>query len=343
MNLVYYHPIALESLHPLHRCVNPLISLMDRSQQKWPEFDYEILFPMPKNPKKQDFLDLCYNRIRELCSSTDTVTLLWSGGIDSTFILCLMIDTGIADQLYKEKRFNIAINLASSKENPVMYSEVISKKYTNCLVQADKVLKNPQHYGKIITGEMADNLTGSLTMKSCVDYYNDFSVIHEDWKTRSLDWFTRNLDDVSKDIAIDNILDIVKTSPIEILTAHDLFWYLNFNLKWQAVNFRIASHCLDQDTGNLLIKHLVHFFNTEKFQEWSILEGHYFVGNSWAEYKMPLKDFIFSVTKDRNYFENKIKFPSLSSLLKFKDTFDFIYKEEDKYVFSKEKINVFRA
>ena len=107
-------------------------------------------------------------------------------------------------------------------------------------------------------------------------------------------------------------------------------------MKWQAVNFRIVSHCSNQETGNKLINQLMHFFNTEDFQHWSLTEGHYFTGTKWGDYKLCMKEPIFKVTNDSNYFKYKTKHPSLPGLLRYKDTFDFIYKENDSFVFTKE-------
>ena len=84
MNLIYYHPIALKNKHPFHRCINPLISVLDRTENSWPNFKYQNLFPMPLIPQKQNFLELSYNRVKEIVNTSSHVTVMWSGGIDST-------------------------------------------------------------------------------------------------------------------------------------------------------------------------------------------------------------------------------------------------------------------
>ena len=96
MNLIYYHPIALKNKHPFHRCINPLISVLDRTENSWPNFKYQNLFPMPLIPQKQNFLELSYNRVKEIVNTSSHVTVMWSVGIDSTFILCLFIELGLA-------------------------------------------------------------------------------------------------------------------------------------------------------------------------------------------------------------------------------------------------------
>lgn len=338
MNLIYYHPIALKSPHTFHKCVNPLISVMDRTSDQWPKFKYTNLFPMPDLKEHSlDFFDISIKRINELTNHGKHVNVLWSGGIDSTYILTLMIELGIADKLFKENRLTIGLNLDSIRENPKLYEDFIKPKYISCVVQSDNLISNPIPDQITITGEMADNLVGSLTMKSCVDYYNDFQVIYKD-KQVAIDWMARKLEKPEKNILQEFIENVCHSSPVEIVNSHDLLWYLNFNFKWQAVNFRIVSHSKNQEVGNTLIHNLKHFFNTEEFQQWSMTEGHHFKGNSWAEYKTVMKKQIYKITSDQEYFNNKTKHPSLPALLRYKDTFDFIYEENGIYKFTKTPI-----
>lgn len=337
MKLVYYHPIAIKNKHPFQKVINPLISVMDRTVRTWPDYEYENLYPMPMTFEPKNFQELSVSRINQLISSKNKVKLLWSGGIDSTYIACLMIDLGIMDRLLSEERLQIGLNADSIKENPVFFEKFL-KKYMSVIVQSDTILKDPEDDEIIITGEMADNLVGSLTMKSCVDFYNDFSVVHESWKQRPLEWLVRKLDGIETTVLTDFIEETVAMAPVELISGHDLFWYMNFNFKWQAVNFRIVSHAINNEVGNKLINNLAHFFNTEDFQAWSLSEGHYFNGSGWGEYKSVMKKYIYQVNGDSEYFKYKTKFPSLPSLLRYKDTYDFIYHDGNNYIFSKQEL-----
>lgn len=339
MNLVYYHPIAITNKHPFQKCVNPLISVMDRTTNHWPNFEYKNLFPMPMAQAfEPDFMEISISRAMELTSGQENINILWSGGIDSTFILCLFESIGILSKLKNSGRLIIGLNGDSIKEYPGFYQKFLLKNYGDCLVQANTILENPLAGETIITGEMADNLVGSLTMKSCVDYHNDFSIVHKN-KQIAIDWLGRNLVNDEREILREFIWNVCENSPVELMTCHDLLWYLNFNFKWQAVNFRIVSHATNGIIGNILINNIKHFFNTEQFQQWSILRGHYFTGDSWKDYKIPLKKHILDVTGDTSYYMNKTKYPSLPSLLRFKDTFDFIYENNGGYEFTKKMVD----
>jgi hypothetical protein len=339
MNLVYYHPIALTNKLAFHQCINPLISVMDRTKNHWPNFEYKNLFPMPSLPDSApNFIKLSHERAKQLTTNDKHIKILWSGGIDSTFIMTVLIESGILDDLHKAGRLTIGLNQDSIKEYPEFFEKYIKNSYLDCTVQADEILSKPEKNEIIITGEMADNLVGSLTMKSCVDYYNDFSTIFKD-KEVAIKWLGRNLDTNDQNSLREFIEQVCSNSPVELKTCHDLLWYLNFNFKWQAVNFRIVSHAPDSATGNQLIANLHHFFNTIEFQHWSMLEGHHFAGSSWRDYKMVMKKQIYTVTGHGDYFKYKTKWPSLPSLLRYKDTYDFIYDlENGSYRFSKEPL-----
>ena len=338
MNLVYYHPIALVNKEVFQKCVNPLISVMDRTANKWPSFKYLNMFPMPiVSNATPNFMSLSVARIHELTDHDQHVNILWSGGIDSTFIMTLMIDLGIAQKLYSQDRLTIGLNQDSIRENPVFYEKFINPNFGSCVVQANHLLTNPQFDQVTITGEMADNLVGSLTMKSCVDYYNDFSIVHQPMR-KSIEWLARNLKGDDVNLLEEFIEYTVNKSPVELITCHDLLWYLNFNFKWQAVNFRIVSHAADEEVGNQLIKNFKHFFNTDDFQQWSLKEGHYFTGDNWGDYKKVMKEQIYQVTNDLEYFKYKTKHPSLPALLRYTDTFDFIYEFNGTYKFTKTQL-----
>ena len=341
MNLVYYHPIAIANKYPFQKVINPLISVMDRTTNTWPPYNYINLFPMPVlKGHCPDFSTLSFDRAKDITENEKRIGVLWSGGIDSTFILTTMIESGVLEKLKSEGRLVIGLNQESIRENPVFYDIFIKKYFLDCVVQSDVLLQKPELVDIIITGEMADNLVGSLTMKTCVDYYNDFSVVHKPYGL-AIDWLCRKLDESDKVLLTNFIEESISNSPVELISCHDLLWYLNFNYKWQAVNFRIVSHAADEANGNALINKLVHFFNTEEFQQWSMHEGHHFEGSNWSTYKMPLKQQIFNVTRDQDYFDKKTKYPSLPGLLRYKDTFDFIYYNTDNggYHFTKKALH----
>ena len=87
-----------------------------------------------------------------------------------------------------------------------------------------------------------------------------------------------------------------------------------------------------------MIKNFKHFFNTDDFQQWSLKEGHYFTGDNWGDYKKVMKEQIYQVTNDLEYFKYKTKHPSLPALLRYTDTFDFIYEFNGTYKFTKTQL-----
>ena len=58
------------------------------------------------------------------------------------------------------------------------------------------------------------------------------------------------------------------------------------------------------------------FFVTEDFQRWAILNNHLKIGKTWESYKLLPKELVLKSTNDPNYYENKIKVGSLSSVFR---------------------------
>ena len=82
---------------------------------------------------------------------------------------------------------------------------------------------------------------------------------------------------------------------------------------------------------NFLKNYYHHFFSSEEFQKWSMLNHHLKIGKDWTSYKQESKNFIYEFNKDENYRDYKIKSGSLYTLflqkrtaLGITDNFEFI-------------------
>ncbi|CAK9077117.1 unnamed protein product [Durusdinium trenchii] len=125
----------------------------------------------------------------------------------------------------------------------------------------------------------------------------EMGVVRPDQKERWLAWF----------------LPFVDRCPVKISTTFDLLWWLNLACKWQTVCLRLFQRRPSLSWADL--KRIVHFFQTEDFQQWSFRPEHHAAKmpdhQRWSSYKQPLKEYIFEYTQDTNYFEHKLKAGSL--------------------------------
>lgn len=82
----------------------------------------------------------------------------------------------------------------------------------------------------------------------------------------------------------------IKKSPVPIVNAYDLLWWLNFSMKWQHVSLRIP--LLMEYTGEaqstLRMNRTVNFFDTDDFEQWSYHNHHLkmYDRSDWATYKV---------------------------------------------------------
>lgn len=82
----------------------------------------------------------------------------------------------------------------------------------------------------------------------------------------------------------------IAKSPVPIVNAYDLLWWLNFSMKWQHVSLRIP--LLMEYTGEaqstLRMNRTVNFFDTDDFEQWSYHNHHLkmYDRSDWATYKV---------------------------------------------------------
>ena len=102
----------------------------------------------------------------------------------------------------------------------------------------------------------------------------------------------------------------VKNSPYEVETVFDLYWWLNFSLKWHWLVYCYPTNYLNSPN----LKSQNDFANGKDLQVWSIMNKDKKHKGTWLSYKYELKDFIYKFTKDADYRDNKVKIKSLVPL-----------------------------
>lgn len=313
---------------------NPSISLIDRSRTiKCPPVDVMILDPMPNWTKSERFENLCYQRYDELISFLDKrndkkLLIFYSGGIDSTLIVALAI---AHPRFHEHKhRIFIAYNEESIKENPRFWHNFIIKKFSGRLIGSlgyHRYIRDENYL--CVTGEFADNIFGSLTLKSYMDNTGDFDAIHKNFDITGLPWLLNKIKEKKHvDTCREMIEKIIATSPKTLESNHDCFWWLNFVLKWQAVKFRLCSHSPTANGVGIMASNVLHFFETVHFQNWAVMSDETKVENDWYSYKLPAKKMIYSINHDEYYFKWKTKYPSIPGITRYSNTHDFIYFDE---------------
>jgi hypothetical protein len=342
MNLLYYNPIDLYSkenldlypvlnrTEPFKRLFNPSISLYDRTETiKWP-VKIKNLYPMPNNLyTTKTFGEICNERMLDIIkyvkyNSTKQFVVMYSGGIDSTLLMVLLLQLGDQDIF---DRTLVILNEASIAENPEFYKKYITKFRMASSNGFERYLTK-DHI--VLTGEFADNVFGSLTLGMVMDRLNDRTIAHAPYQDYALQFFTQKLN--SKEDArtyMDIIEPVLKLNPNGITSLHDYMWWINFTMKWQAVEFRILSHAQPEELLDLdwVNNSLIHFWNTELWQQWAVSNPDKKVGKDWASYKWVAKELIYEFDRNRTYYTLKTKVPSLPDMVRFKYVSNFITED----------------
>lgn len=305
------------------RIVSHNVPLIDRSEKITMPYKFKLYEPfrMPHNLTGFDlsYEDCCLARARELLSHSQLlnkpILLFYSGGIDSTIVAISFILAAEGRDLRQQVK--IAMTPDSIIENPNFYYQnirpnfsLVSSEQFNHLLTEDYI---------IVGGEHNDQLFGSdIVAKTEVAF--GFDRVLEPWGQGMLkDWFKHNhMSDSQANFWFDMLVWHAESAPCEIRTSFDLLWWLNFNFKWQCVFFRMLLRISPQTQHRVndqwIANQFYHFFSSENFQKWSMLNPQLKIKNSWRSYKFHAKEFIYKFNGDIIYKNEKLKKGSLFKL-----------------------------
>lgn len=349
--LVYYTPAALFNIDGFKErfpkenafcsMFNGSISLIDRTGAlDLPPVDCLVLDHIPEYKEPKTFRELCENRWEEILGNIEQgkrIIIFYSGGIDSTLIACLALMH--PDWRKHKEHIYLAFNEDSIVENPTFFEQYLIPEFGNRLLNASDFHTYIQNENNVcVTGEFADNIFGSLTLKSYMDATGNFNAIHEKFETHGLPWLLKKIKDpkyVSK--CKDMLFELLAKAPNNMISNHECFWWLNFATKWQAVKFRLVSHAPTPELVNTMAHRVVHFFESKEFQLWALYTDEDKVVSSWYSYKLPAKNLIYECNHDVEYLKYKTKYPSIPSLTRYSNMHDFIYLDEETNVYTASK------
>jgi hypothetical protein len=319
---------------------NPWISLSDRTGTLDLGVDVFNNSPIPEKRTPESFESCSVSRMTKIIKSFQTdeskekLVIMYSGGIDSTLIVCLLISSPYWPEI--SDHILLAFNEDSQIENPKFFNDVILDKFGHCLISSNNfydIITNPSY--SVVTGECADNLFGSLTVKSYMDATGKFDCLHKDWESGSLDWLLNKSDPETRDQREQMLYDLVNASPIDIATNHEFLWWINYSMKWQAVKYRMGMHSPNKQQAEYMCEHIINFFDTEDFQLWALYTEEQKLGDTWASYKLPAKKLINEVVEDQTYLIHKTKWPSLPTITRYNNSWGYLYEEDGKLSVSK--------
>lgn len=218
------------------------------------------------------------------------IAILYSGGIDSTCVASAF--------LKQNQQIVILGSQASIDENPIFFNEVLCSNPNVILNIGNPLLFASQNSDQYIfvTGECGAHLMGTINWtKYGGREIENVDAVEADHMASGIfknpePFF--NIPDDTKHM----LLRILDKSPKTFKTNYDAQWWSIFVLKWQFVSYRI------QLWLGKLCPSFVNFFMTDDFQNWALYNDvtvkcpNY----EWRNYKMPMRDYIYSYFPNRN-------------------------------------------
>ena len=303
-------------------CLSPINRINDN---KFENFSFNYL-PIPENKTRSpEFPDVMNTIAKRLWDENEIITILWSGGIDSTAAATALILN--CDQWKERLRF--LYTDTSILEYEEFYANFVSKAKDHREVSEkdlfEKEVPSALLDSLVTSGECGDQIFGSMILAK------DPEVMTKPYKS-IMNWnnlITENSDVINlggpqhqfiferagknlQDYTINYMESIIEACPFKIVTIFDLFWWLNYSLKWNLCVYRALRKCrLPQPFD---INNWYPFYNAPELHQWSIdyHDTKVAVGGQWKTYKQPAKDYIFEMAGDEDYKTEKIKTASLT-------------------------------
>lgn len=243
------------------------------------------------------------------------IGIMWSGGIDSTMIVVAFLRNYTIAEL--KHRVKIILSTEATLENPTFYLnhilpnfEFLNSEHTPWLFDGSILL---------VTGEFNDQLFGSDLIKFYLTTIGAENLNSKFSRDDIFNYVNNKIKDSKiTNILIDAIIESSTKYGISLEKNSDFFWWYNFCFKWQCVHFRFYALTFPRLIPSINEQwdrtHMLHFFQTDAFQLWSINSPQVRYIDDWKNYKFKAKESIYKFDKDYEYFRNKIKRPSLQTV-----------------------------
>ncbi len=300
------------------------IAYVDRTRTLDFGFPYEVRQELPdfRETVAEDFDALVNQRAVELIefakSSRRPLTVFWSGGIDSTLVLCALLKHWYGTRQTTPLR--ILLSKSSIDEYPWFFENIVRHRCEYGLLAA--LVSYQVRDGIAVTGELGDQVFG-LLVSILEEDGSAFDLLPQPYGpflskiiTQAYEMLIQNQErhDLSRafgstdpDVVSSRVVEYLNPQlakcPFPIETVNDLLWWVQISLKWQAKELQDVH----PDITYYDDRYIQHFFNTRQFQLWSYHNRKNTIRDSWASYKWQAKAYIAAETGDVEYEASKLK------------------------------------
>jgi len=282
---------------------------VDRTGTLSNRFKYRVLTPIPEIPPifTKSFNDICFERAQEIVDLNKPISIMWSGGIDSTGALTPLMQTALPEQI------TVLFEPRSLIEYPWFFENHIKGKLKYKILDQhiNRYERNPNEI--LVTGQNGDQLfTNPVIFNNFkfkdilwVDIFDQPSLFYK----KSINQIRLMFKKQSvRNYIRDNAQPFLDKSPFEIKTAFDFYWWVNFVIKWQGIE--MVQNSLNSTITAEKYSFLYNFYNSTDFQLWSMVNHDLKVKDTKESYKYVIKDMIYNFTGDADYRDHKLKVSS---------------------------------
>ena len=309
--------------------------LVDRAGLIDVKLSVKSLYPIPA--KREGFntplREVMLARAREIVAESaklGEIDVLWSGGIDTTAVVCaLLLET--AGDAAARARLRVRYCARSVGEYPAFFAQVIQPLLKHELIDGHvRDAFDATGVRRVVTGDPADMLFGTFVMagafkrETLVDYRGRnvpnplFMGLEKPWQdvvpkmlharglllNRSEEEDGSELRRVDKRSVVASAtkewvayLDAhARRAPIRIVSTFDWLWWITYSCKYQHDLLRICANREGDAPGSLagVRASALNFYEGDDFEQWSFAFHHEKMPDKrvWASYKWPLKAFV---------------------------------------------------
>lgn len=279
-------------------------------------------FPDLNKPVKS--LEKCLEDTADkILESNKHIRLMWSGGIDSTLMV-------LAFFLKKsnDNDITVVLNQDSIRENPNFYKKIIKNTFN--VISTEECVRSLRYReleGVTLQAEHADLLTfNENPFDRRIKKYTDEDILNfsNNLENTQILLSYLNMDSDDARCFYDLMTVTSKAVGINLTKLKHLFWWYNFNFRWQNNREKFRSRINPENFYET-------FYSSEDFQLWSIrnLEND-------LDLKTEFKKIIAKNFDDVEYTNHKIKWSSMSKHFATNSAFAVTY---DDKLLSKNQIN----
>ena len=250
--------------------------------------------PIPVGDYTKSFFETSEQRAKELLALNVPINVMWSGGIDSTYIMFILkYFANDPDQIRVYGTYNSII------ESGDMFSRKIQKEFNWFIKPAQINQLNYENEGIYVSGMCGNQLFGPTDDMFAT---GNTAMFHHTLGTP--DTIYEPYESYVDEGLIEFLNPIIKSSPKKIETIADLRWLCIFNLDWYTA---IYEHriLLPQEKYNRVYG----FFDSENFQKWAINTKEPFTkipGNP-NTHRWQMREVLADLFGEREYAQNKSK------------------------------------